>query len=333
MIKKITLQLLVLSLIIAFNSSFAQVYESNFESLTVPSVGYWNGSTNPNMSTGFNNEACYFNTYYNSGFGGYWESGFAYSNTIDTVTPSIPNLYGCAAGKGFGGSNNYAMGQQNSIVKINSINTPHTKSVEGFYVTNSYYAYASMKYGDTFETAFGDSSGNRPDYFRLVVRAYLNGTIKSDSVIFYLADYRFVNSSQDYIIKNWTWVNCQSLGAVDSVKFEMQSSRVGAFGINTPLFFAIDNFTVKYNSTSSLAENKESDFQFYPNPAVNELFLKMSESEGATYSISNISGQKIVEATPFYEIANIDVSGYSKGIYFIEVTTKRDKLIHRFIKN
>jgi hypothetical protein len=333
MIKKITTAVLTIVLLLVTKLTTAQVVESNFEMLTVPSVGYWNGSSNPDMNTGFYNGSCYFNCYYNSNFGGYWEKGFAYSNTVDTTTQSFLNLYGCAAGKGYAGSNNYIMAQQNSVVNLIPINAPHTKNVEGFYVTNSYYSYSSMKFGDSFDTPFGDSTGNRPDFFRLVIRGYLNGTFKNDSVVFYLADFRFINNSQDYIIKDWTWVNCQSLGNVDSVNFRMESSRVGQFGINTPLFFAIDNFTTNYYNTSSVAELSNYEVSVLPNPAKDHLRIESDNIQIASVKIFTIEGKQMLDSKLFSTAEPLDITALPAGIYFIEIQTDDALRTRKFIKD
>jgi len=61
------------------------------------------------------------------------------------------------------------------------------------------------------------------------------------TVDFYLADYRFDNNSEDYIIDNWTWVDLSLLGDVVGLEFSIDSSDKEAFGINTPAYFAMDN--------------------------------------------------------------------------------------------
>ena len=66
-----------------------------------------------------------------------------------------------------------------------------------------------------------------------------------DSVIAVLADFRSNNSSEDYILKTWKWVNLLPLGDIDSLSFSYRSSDVGQFGMNTPGYFCMDNFTTK----------------------------------------------------------------------------------------
>jgi hypothetical protein len=60
---------------------------------------------------------------------------------------------------------------------------------------------------------------------------------------FYLADYRFGDNSQDYIVSDWTYVDFSVLGVADEIRFDFASSDSGMFGINTPQYFAMDNLT------------------------------------------------------------------------------------------
>src|SRR5690606_13300086 len=105
-------------------------------------------------------------------------------------------------------------------------------------VTNSTYAYYSMKDGDAFAKKFGGVTGNDPDWFKLTIKMYFQG-IFNDSVDFYLADFRFTDNSQDYIVKDWQSINLSSYGSMDSLSFELSSSDIGMWGMNTPAFFCI----------------------------------------------------------------------------------------------
>ena len=59
-------------------------------------------------------------------------------------------------------------------------------------------------------------------------------------VEFYLADYRFADNGEDYIVDTWEYIDLSSLGAVKSLEFGLSSSDVGDFGMNTPAYFALD---------------------------------------------------------------------------------------------
>ena len=62
------------------------------------------------------------------------------------------------------------------------------------------------------------------------------------TVEFYLADYR---DGKADAVSEWTWVDLTSLGPnVSRLEFQLESTDVGDFGMNTPAYFAIDNLTL-----------------------------------------------------------------------------------------
>ncbi len=43
------------------------------------------------------------------------------------------------------------------------------------------------------------------------------------------------------IVNTWAWVDLNTLGSVKSLEFALSSSDSGAFGMNTPSYFAMDS--------------------------------------------------------------------------------------------
>jgi hypothetical protein len=114
----------------------------------------------------------------------------------------------------------------------------------GAYLTNTTYAALSMRDGDAFTDPFGGPSGTEPDYFR--VTAY--GVDGQGQILrtpdFYLADYRAGSSANDYIRKTWEWFDLSALAGTQTVYFDVQTSDIGPFGSNTPMYFAIDDISL-----------------------------------------------------------------------------------------
>jgi hypothetical protein len=109
-------------------------------------------------------------------------------------------------------------------------------------VTNTTTAALSMRDGDGFAKKFGGTSGNDPDFFVLHVAGKNAANQATGTVDFYLADYRFSNNTQDYIVSQWTAVDLSTLGPdTAALSFSLDSSDVGMFGMNTPAYFAADN--------------------------------------------------------------------------------------------
>ena len=213
---------------------------STFDNLTLGPDTFWNGS---DLSGGFTSGQAFFLNSYDTAYGGLW-SGFAYSDETDSTTPGYANQYSAITAGGYGGSANYAVSYVSGTSNVNLIGNGLGSVVGGFYVTNSTYTYLSMLNGTQFSKKFGGPTGNDPDWFTLTVTGMYQGQPIPDSVTFYLADYRFTDNDSDYLVRDWEWVDLHALGNVDSLQFFMASSDTGAYGINTPTYFCMDNFTV-----------------------------------------------------------------------------------------
>lgn len=222
-------------------------YTSNFEDITLQGANDYKIPSNGNFDSKFSSGSCEFKNNYDISYGGFWTSGWAYSKTNDTIVGDYSNLYASYANKGVGNSNNYAVSQNEAFIHLKQNN------IQGLYISNTTYAALSMKKGDAFAKKFGGNSGNDSDWFKVTINAYQNGNMKTEKVDFYLADFRFSNNTQDYIIKDWTYINLQSLGNLDSLKFTLSSSDTSQFGMNTPSFFCIDNIIT--NADTATFEN------------------------------------------------------------------------------
>jgi hypothetical protein len=221
--------------ILALTASTAFANTATFEDITVPAGGFLNGG--PVTNTGnFVSAGVGFQNNYSSNFGGFW-SGFAVSNVSAPTTPGFGNQYASRAI----GSGNYAIayGDSNTLITL-----PPGRSPSSVSLTNTAYAFYSMQNGDSFAKKFGGASGNDADFFAVTFTGYANslGTgSPTGSLQFFLADYRFADNAQDYLLSTWQTVNLAPLGSASSVRLSFQSSDVGTFGINTPTYVALDN--------------------------------------------------------------------------------------------
>ncbi|NRB61615.1 MAG: DUF4465 domain-containing protein [Saprospiraceae bacterium] len=191
---------------------------------------------------GFDYGSVFFPNVYETEFGGYWADGWALSSRRDSVTSGPPSLLSAITGEGQNESLQYMVGRRDAIMRLNGMSRGSV--LQGLSITNTTYAHNSMRDGDAFAKKFGGDTGADPDFFSVTIKKYLNGTAGTDSVVFYLADFRFEDDSLDYIVDDWEYVDLQSLGPVDSLMFIIRSSDVGDFGINTPAYFAIDDLTL-----------------------------------------------------------------------------------------
>jgi hypothetical protein len=302
---------------------------ADFESFSLPPNSYYKDTN----SVAFQTANAIFRYHWTKGSFPYWSGGSSYTNKNDSTNGGYTNLYNCIAYKGYAGSNYYTTCQDRGIIVLKSPNN----YVNGFYVTNTTYAFKSMRYGDSFAKKFGDTTGTHsglpqgsyPDWFKLKVKGYLNGVLKPDSATFYLADYRFSNNAQDYIVQNWQYVNCYNLAAVDSIKFFLSSSDVGMYGMNTPAFFSIDNFTTSQGvGIHELTE--KNNIRIYPNPAHDIISVQLNQTEifEGKIKIVNAIG---TEMGAFPDIKGntitLDITELPAGIYFMEWNNKTVKFI------
>ncbi len=286
---------------------------STFETLSVPTDSF----ISPQVFTDgyFDNGNARFSSVWN----GYWSSGFAPSSKTDKTTAGYTNQYSASTGSGYN-SANYAVAQGGSGLKL--IGNAAGKPAKGFYVTNSTYAVLSMKDGDQFAKKFGGATGNDPDYFLLTVKGFNNGVAKPDSVNFYLADFRFSDNNQDYILDTWAWVDLQSIGDVDSLVFELSSSdNDPLYGMNTPSYFALDNFTTT-DGVSAIFSLAEMNVKAYPNPVAlgNEINISMQGNEDSNVALADLSGRIVYsEKISGMNDFTISTASFSKGIYLLSI--------------
>ncbi|MCX6231926.1 MAG: DUF4465 domain-containing protein [Bacteroidetes bacterium] len=336
MTKNYSFMLLIACLLLFMSANPAKSQTTaTFDNLSLTPNSFWNGSDN---SGGFTNAGYFFeNSYTDYGGGMYAWYGFAYSNMSDTITTGYTNQFSAICGKGALNSVNYAVSYvnydwaNNYAMQPNMIRFSSPKTISGIYVTNNTYAYYSMLNGDgTLAKKFGGSSGNDPDWFKLQIKGYHNGNI-TDSVNFYLADFRFANNSQDYIVKTWKWVDLSTLGSIDSLSFGLLSSDNGAYGMNTPAYFCMDNFN---GSVVSVKETSDKTVSIYPNPCSDYLHINLIMDNNSTkLSLTDISGKEVLSKFITSDEIDMDLSSLSKGIYFVKIVNEKSSYFNKIIKN
>lgn len=205
---------------------------------------FQNGST-LSPAGSFTTGGATFNNTYTAAFDSW--SGWAYSNVTNLTTAGFTNQYAAynVSGGGTGdGSANYAVASA-FAPGDSTIALPAGQRALSARVTNTTYAALSIRDGDPFAKKFGGASGNDPDFFRLTVTGRDAQNAPTGSVEFYLADFRFADNARDYTVKDWTTLDLTGLGvATTTLSFGLDSSDVGAFGMNTPAYFALDNLAL-----------------------------------------------------------------------------------------
>jgi hypothetical protein len=199
---------------------------ATFDDNYLPENGYFIGDCENDV---FYSGSFAFNV---SNMDGWWY-GYGMSNQMDTTYNGLTDQYHSSAGGGVNGSQFCVAFPSGTTVDVT--NDVDGDLINGVMITNSAYAYSSMKNGDSFAKKF--TTG---DWFLLtIIGTHADGT--SSTVEAYLADLRDADTTKHYILDTWKWVDLSSLGEVKSLRFDLSSSDVGQWGMNTPAYVCIDN--------------------------------------------------------------------------------------------
>ena len=222
--------LMVAALLCTF-ACFAQVVD--FEDLTLNPNSSWIGSDGTGQFS-----SSYLTLYndYSTQYGS-WQ-GFAYTNGTDTESEASTNLSSCV-GHGAGNSAYYVnayigidwMGGTYDPIPVGmKINTAHSGDFDN---RGAYFCMpvSLKKYVDR-------SYASHQYYFKLKARAYANGTLVGEREIM-LADF---TEGHSYMMDDWTYVDLSWIENADSLDFIALSNDSGNWGINTPMYFCMDDF-------------------------------------------------------------------------------------------
>lgn len=278
---------------------------------------------------------------------GMWRSGSVYTNIHDTTNVTASNIYAAATYTAYDG-NNYATVKDSAMIYLE--NTPtFLNKVSGFFVTNTTFVRnalkngtaTSRKFGDTTGTGWGSSTaqGAYPDWYKLVVYGYKDGNLNPNTVEVYLADYRPVGTANDYIVKDWRYINCIAVGFVDSIQLILESSDVTINGkMKTPGYFSIDRFTTTNNVGINELENIV-DITLSPNPTSQNLNINYSTISQSDLSITihDISGKEVIVTNSIQNNVGphqltLETKTLDAGIYFVNISNGISSKKIKFIK-
>ncbi len=268
---------------------------------------------------------------YDTAWGGSW-TGFSISNITDNTTAGWGNQYSSFTGAGFGNSSQYTV-----YYNFGEVNTNDALvKIDSFKITNTTYTAISMRDGDMFGKQFGspnDANGmpdgtNGEDFLKVWIFGESYDGSQLDSIEFFLADYRFVDSTQDYILD--TWVNIDLAGfsfPVARLNFEFESSDViSGGGYWTPFYFALDNLVT--SSTVGIDELDATTISAYPNPIADVLTVKGSSG---VLILTDATG-KIVGQKQHNQSSTLNVAELTKGVYFLTLQNEEGKVTQKIIK-
>lgn len=183
--------------------------------------------------------ATFVNTYYES-WGSWCWAGFAFSTVSNTTDGTWQNQYAAAQAR----TNAYAVGYNDGWHAAPEILFDLPAAPQSLLLNNTTYAALTIRDGSAFSEPFSEG-----DYFFLTLTAYdLDGNAVA-ATNHYLADFR---SGNTFIQTNWTELDLSWMPPeVVSLAGTLTTSDVGAYGPNTPMYFALADFTYAYAGPDS----------------------------------------------------------------------------------
>lgn len=297
---------------------------------------FYNGA---DLAGGISYGYLFFPNSYNSDWDSW--SGWSYSGMLDDTTAGFGNQYSCvntSVDEFYVSSGQtveirspyldiYDFGK-NPLFKTRAPG-PWTMKIK---VTNSTYAALDMEHGSGFSKKFGGASGDDPDYFLLKI-SYLNdkdSIVRLDSV--YLADFRFTDNSQDYILKDWKEIK-KYHDSYDNlfhkIVFSLESSDNGAYGMNTPATFCL---SYDFDIASVREKKTEEAIHIYPNP-VHSVLVVQAERNIESLTIFGIDGKQLTHKAAFFgSSAKVNTENLTPGVYFVRIKTANGIGTTKFIK-
>ena len=201
---------------------------------------FYNGSDG---AGGFTSGGVNFDNNYNAA----WDSwdGWSVSNTTDLTTAGFANQYSAynfPAGGGHSGNPNdqYGVFWETYGAVAPTIKFRGPVRLSDIWITNTTYAYLAVVNGDD-GAGYVKGPFGAGDFFKVTVTGYDEANNPTASLEILLADYRDANPANWFALDKWTQFNLSALGIVHGLSFDLDSSDTGAFGMNTPAFFAIDD--------------------------------------------------------------------------------------------
>jgi hypothetical protein len=165
------------------------------------------------------------------GFGG----GFTYTNKTDVATAEYTNN-SAITGRGMTGSVYLTANTSDFTPAVVTLLKPEQYAFKGVWVTNSTYAYRTMRDGNDYARKF-----EAGDWFKLTAIGYdvANRSIGQ-------AEYDLTRSTSGglHIAATWQWFDLSPIASAASIRFELTSSDTGDYGMNTPSYFCMDAITL-----------------------------------------------------------------------------------------
>ena len=176
-------------------------------------------------------------------YGGFSWEGF----TLSTVSQDTACVFGCVANGGLAGVGTpYIIGYYSEWVSASQGYSSNIIDFNGEYYPE--YVYICQN-SNTMEGITHGVFNSRPftqeDTLTLTIQALDSNMQPTATILYYLAVSGQKNNS-------WVKVPLIELGKTSCLSFSMQTTEIGEFGSNTPLYFALDGLTINTEMSTAL---------------------------------------------------------------------------------
>ncbi|WP_066630763.1 InlB B-repeat-containing protein [Labilibacter marinus] len=124
-----------------------------------------------------------------------------------------------------------------------------------------------------------------------------------------------------------------TLTATPDTDYEFKSWSGDYTGTENPLTITVVsalNITANYRNTTSVKSQVENILKISPNPSNGTFIIKLINNEEATYNLYSLNGA-LISNGDFYSETKVSVETNVKGMFMLEVITKRGKEVQKLI--
>lgn len=178
-------------------------------------------------------------------YGGLSWEGF----TLSTVSQDTACVFGCVANGGLDGiATPYVIGYYSEWVSASQGYSSNIIDFNGeFYPEYVYICQNSNTMEGITNGVFNSRPFTQEDTLTLIIQA-LDSTMQPTATTHY---YLAVDGQKN---NGWVKVPLNSLGKTSRLSFSMQTTEIGEFGSNTPLYFALDGLTINTEIPTALPQ-------------------------------------------------------------------------------
>lgn len=237
------------------NNPAGPIYPGNFVwTFNVPT--YYG----PETEVFFTSQDVEFTNYSGASQGMNFWNGTGLSTVTDTTYAGFMNEMVSVTGDGNDSTNTYAIVYGDSLIDLPYTDSllprivlPDGATIQSIAITNTVYAYDSMKYGDQFATPLEDFPGG---YFDLIIYGVRADGSLAGSEYVTLGENTGVGTAD--ILDYWKTVDLSSLADAKELRFAFDGNDVGYdTWLNLPVYFAFDDLTYTIESEAEAEPETE----------------------------------------------------------------------------